>query len=154
MHTVEWNKDLIKRHPYLLPRNVFTDEVDKDYDYSWTRLDEIEDGWQDLMLRMCEEIRQPLIEANYLDKFRFSQIKEKYGRACFYNFGAPKKVQEIIHKYENESARTCIRCGRNAVKVSTGWIAPYCLGCARVLGEYMEFMDINEWLKEDNYGNN
>ena len=149
MHTIEWNKDLIKRYPYLLPRNVWKDEVDEDYDYSWTKLDEVEDGWQDLMLRMCEEIREPLIKANYLDKFRFSQIKEKWGHMCCYNFGAPEEVQRIIHKYENESARTCIQCGRNALKVSAGWIAPYCLSCASKLSEYMDFIDINEW-----YGGN
>lgn len=149
MHTIEWNKDLINQYPYLLPRNVFTDKVPEGYDYSWTVLDEVEDGWQDLFLRMCEEMREPLIKANYLDKFRFSQIKEKWGKACFYNFGAPKEVQNIIYKYEAESARTCIQCGRNAVKVSTGWIAPYCLHCSNVLSEHMDFMDINEWYRGD-----
>ena len=149
MHTIEWNKDLIKRYPYLLPRNIFTDEVSEDYDYTWTRLDEIEDGWQDLFLKMCEEIREPLIKADYLDDFRFSQLKEKYGVMRCYCFGAPKEVHDIINKYEQESKRTCIQCGRNAAKISTGWISPYCLSCAKVLSEHMDFMDINEW-----YGGN
>ena len=136
--------DLVERYPYLLPRNVWTDAVPEDYDFSYSRLDEIEYGWQDLFLQMCEEIREPLIEADYLDKFRFSQIKEKWGHACFYHFGAPKEVDDIIHKYEVLSARTCIQCGKKAVKRSTGWIAPYCMECSSVLANHMEFEDINE----------
>lgn len=142
------NKELIERYPYLQPRNVWTDRVPKDYDYSWTRMDEIEDGWQELFLQMCEEIREPLIKAGYLDEFRFSQLKEKWGHMCCYNFGAPQEVHDIIHKYEKLSARTCIICGKPAMKVSTGWIQPYCLDCARVLEKHMNMMDINEWYED------
>lgn len=143
------NKELVKRYPYLLPRNVWTDEVPEDYDYNWTRLDEIEDGWQDLFLKMCEEIREPLIKADYLDKFRFSQIKSKWGKACFYHFGAPEEVCNIIRKYEILSARTCIQCGNPAVKVTTGWIEPYCINCSGVLEGKVNMMDINEWYGGD-----
>lgn len=138
------NKELCEKYPFLIPRNVFTDEIPDDYDYSWTRVDEIEKGWQKLFLQMCEEIREPLIKADYLEKFRFSQLKEKWGHMCCYNFGAPQEVHDIIHKYERLSAKTCIRCGRPAIKVSTGWIAPYCIYCAGDLSRYMNFVDIDE----------
>lgn len=147
MSTVEENKRLIERYPFLQPRNVFTDKIPENYDYSWTRADEVEDGWRELFLQMCEEIREPLIEANYLDKFRFSQIKEKYGTLRMYNFGAPEKVHDIIYKYENLSGRTCVHCGKPATKISQGYILPYCDDCAK--GKPYDFVSVEEWFRED-----
>lgn len=144
MNEVEQNKELILRYPFLLPRNVWTDKVDDDYDYSRTRLDEVEEGWKELFLQMCEDIREPLIKADYLEKFRFSQIKEKYGTLRAYNFGAPKEVHDIISKYERLSGETCIKCGAAATKISTGWISPYCDNCAEKISKYERFVDIEE----------
>ena len=137
-----FNKELTARYPFLLPRNVFTDEISEDYDYSWTRLDEVEEGWKELFLQMCKEIRDALIEANYLDKFRFSQIKEKWGALRIYHFGAPQKVIDIIRKYEKLSARTCVQCGKPAVKTTVGYILPYCTYCADKMARYEDLVDI------------
>ena len=153
MNIIEENKKLCKRYPFLIVRNVWTDKILDDYDYSWTRLDEVEDGWKDLFLRMCEEIREPLIKTNYLNNFRFSQIKEKWGRLCVYNFGAPKEVYDIINKYEILSAHTCIRCGTLATKISQSWICPYCDACAKRISDHERFISVGEWFKEDNDGN-
>jgi hypothetical protein len=80
-------KVLVERYPYLLPRNVWNDKVPEDYDYTYIMgIDTIPKGWQKLFLQMCEDIRQPLIDADYLDKFRFSQIKEKYNGLCCCHF--------------------------------------------------------------------
>ena len=95
------NKKLCEQFPYLVPRNVFTDKIPEDYDYDYIRGEyELPDGWFDLFLQMCEDIKQPLVDANYLEKFRFSQIKEKYGTMRCYVFGAPEEVHNILHKYE------------------------------------------------------
>ena len=40
------NKKLIKKYPWLIPRNRWTDKIPNDYDYSWTELDSMEDGWR------------------------------------------------------------------------------------------------------------
>lgn len=148
------NQQLIERYPFLQPRNIWTDEIREDYDYSWTRVDEIEEGWQELFLQMCEAIREPLIQANYLERFRFSQLKEKWGHMCCYHFGAPAEVDDIIRKYERLSAKTCIRCGEPAVKKSIGWVAPYCEKCAELLKhtEFELFMD-GENNEDNNYYN-
>jgi hypothetical protein len=59
------NKKLIKRYPFLLPRNVFTDEVPEEYDYSYIRgIGELPKGWEKLFLQMCEDIRTPLVKQN------------------------------------------------------------------------------------------
>ena len=95
------NRELIERYPFLLPRNRWTGEVFNDYDYSFTELDNMPNGWRNAFgERMCEEIRDALIEANYLDEYRISQIKEKYASLRWYDFGATQKVHDIISKYE------------------------------------------------------
>lgn len=152
MSDIERNKELCERYPFLLPRNVWTDKIDDDYDYSWTLLDNVEEGWKKLFLKMCEEIREPLINCNFLDKFRFSQIKEKWGVLRMYHFGAPAEVNEIIWKYEKMSARICINCGDKATKMSRIWYAPWCDKCAR--GDAEDYEDINDFYGSDDDGNN
>ena len=148
------NKRLCKRYPFLRPRNRFDDIImwehpkwDWRYQrpYEWTELDCMPDGWRKAFgKQMCEEIRNALIEDNYLYKYRIVQIKEKYGSLRWYDWGAPQKVQDIIDKYEEISTHTCIRCGRPATKISTGWICPFCDKCADKLSDRIDFRDIEE----------
>lgn len=126
----ELNKDLCSRMPYLIPRNVWTDKIPNGYNYEYIRGDrELPIGWIKLFLQMCEDIRQPLIDADYLDRFRFSQIKEKYNTMCCYNFGAPETVYDIVTKYEYMSQFVCQKCGRPATKETRGWLASFCDTC-------------------------
>lgn len=123
-------KRLVERYPYLLPRNVWTDELPADYDYTYINgIGEIPRGWCKLFLQLCEDIRQPLIDADYLDKFRFSQIKEKYNRLECYNFGAPEEVQDIIDKYSVMAGYVCTRCGRPATCETQDYVASFCDDC-------------------------
>lgn len=127
------NKALIEDMPYLQPRNVWTDEIPKDYDYEYIRGEyELPEGWQNLFLDMCKDIKEPLEKANYLNKFRFTQIKEKYGSLRAYNNGCPEEVHDILLKYERLSRFTCNKCGRLATKESIGYILPYCKHCAKI----------------------
>jgi hypothetical protein len=142
--TKEQNKKLVERYPFLLPRNVFTDELPEDYDYSYINgIGEIPEGWEKLFLQLCEDIRQPLIDADYLDKFRFVQIKEKYNRLECYNNGAPEKVHEIIDKYSMMAGYICTVCGRPATFETNGYIASYCDDC---LKKYVRH-NAGEWIK-------
>lgn len=126
------NMRLIDKFPFLLPRNRWTDKIPEDYDFSYTELDAMPDGWRIAFgKQMCQEIKDDLIRIGYLDKYRISQIKEKYGILHWYDFGCSEKMlHEIIPKYEELSKRTCIRCGKPAVWVTTGWVSPYCDDCA------------------------
>lgn len=90
---------------------------------------------------MCEEIKQELEENNLLDQYRISQIKEKYGQLCWYDFGSTEKMlHEIIPKYEGLSKHTCICCGKPATKMTLGWISPYCDDCCP-MSEYATSID-------------
>ena len=139
-------EELIERYPFLIPRNVWTDKIIEDTD--WTLLDEMPTGWRIAFgEKMCEEIREVLIKYDYLDKYRITQIKEKFGGLRWYDNGAPKGVSDIIDKYEQLSYITCITCGKPATLVSKGWISPYCNECAESHWYYDEdnYMTIKEF---------
>ena len=129
---VEYNKFLIERYPFLLPRNVWTDEIDPDYDYTYTWLDDMPNGWRLAFgLDLVDEIYQELVKYDFVDKYRIIQIKEKWGGLRWYDNGVPhdSKVYDIIRKYEEMSFKTCIKCGKPATRISTGWISPFCDNC-------------------------
>lgn len=99
---------------------------------SYTELDAMEPGWRKAFgIQMCKEIKQELKKHKFLYKYRIFQIKEKWGYLHWYDSGHPKdsKIYDIIRKYEEISAKTCIVCGKPATKMSTGWISPYCDDC-------------------------
>lgn len=147
MSTIEENKALISRFPFLLPRNCFTDEVVKGYDYSFTELDNMPDGWRKAFgEQMCQEIYDDLVAADLLDKYRILQIKEKYGALRWYgNLYTDKMIHEILPHYETLSMHTCIRCGATATRMTMGWISPYCdehdPGGSVSFDEYFKFIN-------------
>lgn len=148
----EYNKQLCEKYPFLLPRNRWTGLVHPDYDYSYTELDAMPNGWRKAFgEQMCEEIKEELEKHNILDKYRISQIKEKYGRLCWYDFGCTEKMlHEIIPKYEELSKHTCICCGKPATKMTLGWISPYCDDCCP-MSEYATSVD--EYFRNDKFLN-
>lgn len=144
--TQEKIKELIGRYPFLLPRSVWTDEVDEDYDYSYIFSLEIPTGWDKLFFQLCEDIRQPLIDADYLDKFRLLQVKEKFNRLEVYHQGIPEAaavVEIIIGKYSMMAGYVCCVCGKPATYETHGYIASYCDDCWK---DYVRH-DKGEWLK-------
>ena len=55
------NRWLCMKYPWLLPRNRWTDKEIEDYDYSWTELDAMPEGWREAFgEQMCEEIQKVL----------------------------------------------------------------------------------------------
>lgn len=144
----EENKRLCERYPFLIPWNRWSGmliteaenggfwpgdtESIPEYDYEYTELDEMPVGWRKAFgEKMCEEIRQVLIEDDDLERWRIVQLKEKYGALRLYDNGHKigSRIDDVIGKYENISMRTCIRCGKPATKVTKGWVAPYCDNC-------------------------
>ena len=88
--------------------------------------------WKAFGLLLCEELREDLIKCNYLYKFRFVQIKEKFGSQRMYFGGIPKESNafEIIDKYEYLSNYICQNCGRpDTAQIDNGWIMTICEDC-------------------------
>lgn len=149
--TPEENKKLIEECPFLLPRNRWTDEVDDDYDYTHTELDNLPCVWCAAFgMEMVKELKAILESVGFTGKYRIVQIKEKYGGLRWYDNGIPKEAAEAydkwLDKYRKLAAHTCIVCGARATKISVGWYAPYCDKCAEQ-GEHC--IDIKEFYGED-----
>lgn len=130
--TVESNKELIKEFPFLLPRDRYSGRVPRDYDYSYTKLDEMPRGWRKrLGLKLCAALKKRLIKENALDRFAIEDIKEEYGAMKVYTYGSTRSIERLlIPSYEKMTERICCVCGENATKVSIVWTVPLCDKCA------------------------
>lgn len=140
------NRKLIERYPFLMPHNRWTDKIPEDFDYSYTELDAMPYGWRKAFgEQLCDEIREELIRVGYLEKYRITQIKEKYGSLRWYDFGCTEKMaNEIIPRYTRLSKKICIVCGAPATKKYLGWISPYCDACAAEIDDEEYFVPIEE----------
>lgn len=130
----EENRRLNREYPFLIPRNVFSDEplpeTDPHSGYVYTLLDDMPDGWRKAFgEQLCSELKAALIKAGRLEGYRILQIKEKYGELRWYARGGTEETKAIIDKYTEMSRRTCIKCGKLAKYITRGWIEPFCEEC-------------------------
>lgn len=117
--SIDNNRWLCMEYPFLVPRNE-KEEISENYDYSYTILDELPSGWRKLVLQMCEEIKEVLIEKypDLLTKYYVVQAKEKYGTLRWYANIYVEELEEIATKYTVLSQYVCIRCGKATTIVS------------------------------------
>ncbi len=158
--TKEYNKALCEKYPFLIPSNRWSGmritEADgggywpgspekvPEYDYEYTELDSMPDGWRIAFgEQLCEELKEALTKANLLDEYRIVQIKEKYGQLRWYDSGNTREGYDVLGKYTALSERTCIRCGRPATRITMGWISPFCDDCCEGVS-----VPIEEWFSE------
>lgn len=108
---IEYNRALTDKYPWLIPTNTFSgvritttepgfyggcDDIPS-YDYSYTELDQMPDGWRIAFgEQMCEEIHQELVKFDCVDKYRILQIKEKFGGLRWYDDGVPIGNKELF----------------------------------------------------------
>lgn len=167
------NRELCERYPFLIPRNRWSGMriteaqnggywpgdpeavPDPPYDYEYTELDEMPDGWRIAFgEQLCEELKNELLEAGgekALNDYMITQIKEKYGYLRWYDDGCTERwFREILPRYEHLSERTCIRCGKPATLISAGWISPWCDDCAKDIHDRM--VPVDEWFRDDDNG--
>ena len=102
--------------------------------------DFLPEGWTNTFIpEMKKELAKVL--GSYVDDFVVFQIKDKYAVLRMYWSWSDRdytddetkdlneltnEVESIIRKYENISAKTCVVCGKEAAKMTTGWIMPVC----------------------------
>lgn len=131
----ENNKRLVERYPLLLPCDWVTGEALDGYDYSYTLLDDMPDGWRIAFgAEMIEDLRDILIRHDCLDSYRVYQIKEKFGTLRWNGsyFAEFKEDFELWRdKYVIKSAFTCIDCGKPATRITTDYISPFCETCVK-----------------------
>ena len=128
---------LCKKYPFIRVKNVWTH---KKYGYSSTELDMLPYGWkikfgEDICKELSELFKKSQVK-HFNRKYFITQIKEKYGTLRWYDNGVPedifKEYMDIINKYEELSAKTCICCGEEAETRNVGgWYEPLCDKCFR-----------------------
>ena len=155
----EYNIELVERYPWVVPPDrydplyVHPQDTNPKYDYSWTMLDDLPDGWRlAFQDELCEEIQQEYekLTPDQREAFYIVQTKEKFGGMRMYMSFYVDSIEGIIEKYSRKSECLCVVCGKPATYISTGWICPWCddhIESDRING----YVKIEEWFKgEDN----
>lgn len=93
------------------------------YGKEWPRdyvLESVGKGWGDIVSKLIDD----LFELGWDGELH--QIKEKFGGLRFYIGGGSDEVHKRIGQAENESLRTCERCGRPGKPTNDGWVQTLC----------------------------
>ena len=87
------------------------------------------------------------------DQVTCTQMKEKFGGLRFYENGADKKVDGMIHYAEYLADNTCQDCGsREDLGKTSGWITTLCRTCVIAHGDRaMGFWESNNISKEEKH---
>lgn len=127
------NKEIIERYPFYAPIDLYARIIPPEvHKYEYTLLDDVPEGWHDLMLILGEELRNELIKYDFLNEFRIVQAKEKFGQLRLYHDGIPSgsNINNIIDNYSALSENICMSCGKpDSPQFARGWISCYCKDC-------------------------
>ena len=130
---IKTNKELLELYPWLKLRNVWTGEV---YENE-CELDAMPRGWRiSFGDELCEKINKLLVKANYVNDYRITEIKEKWGELRWYNNGVPEIIFEelnnLLDEYSEKSKHICINCGLPAeIDYEKSFFLPLCEKCKK-----------------------
>ena len=150
-----YNRALAEKFDWLIPRNVWsgkkitdctgTDGEDgfwpgapeehPDYDYSYTELNNIPDGWRKAFgwTLVCDI--DAALTPQLRERFYITDIKEKWGVLRISTSYVNGALSDVLHQYEEASQYVCIACGQRATHMTTDWISPLCDDCWKKLKE-------------------
>lgn len=111
----------------------------RNHDYSGTPLNsswyrDILKGWRKAFGKnLLEEIAEEyfVLDNELKSKWNIAEAREKYGGLRIDTvYDMPKKLYDIIDRYEDLSTHTCQECGRPCrQRIADGWIYTFCDGC-------------------------
>jgi hypothetical protein len=115
-----------------MKKEITQEMIKKDFDYmfrvnknepiSWFGI-ECNIGWNKLLYELCSKIKK-------LDKrkrFRFTQIKEKFGLIRIYSDNCTEKIDKLIQDCEEKSSQICEVCGtKGEVRNIHNWLSTLC----------------------------
>lgn len=128
----EYNKSLCYIMPFLVP--IMSDgNPPNGYNYEFTWLDEVPEGWRELFLEKCVKLSD-ILDYDYSEnEFRILEIKEKYGELRIYYTGAEcvsKEIDELFEEVRMISKYTCVVCGdQYETSFSKKFGVPMCASC-------------------------
>lgn len=126
------NRTLCDAYPFLIPRDYsgWLMTTHKDWDYGYTNLDEMPEGWRiafgDIFV---EEVADKARELGILEELTSAQVKEKFGELRWYFDGYIPEIEDINRKYSALSIGICVCCGKPDVRSTRGWVEPICYEC-------------------------
>lgn len=97
------------------------------------------DGWYNLINGLCNSIQSYLDNNPHLKVTQViaTQVKEKFGRLCFYYMGGDKTIHGMVRLAEHLSYFTCEECGSmDKVTQTSGWVYTRCEPCHIKLGTF------------------
>lgn len=120
------------KYEWLRVRNVWHDDFiyeDNGKHMSWT--ESIPEGWYAAFgEQLIDELNEILVKHDIAHLYRIIQIKEKFGKLCWYDNGVPEKAweeyNEWLEKYEIMSEKFCIYCGKPSTHKTKGWVEYVC----------------------------
>jgi hypothetical protein len=145
METIEHEKEegdrLIKLYPWLFTHWEYDEKKKKGKyaimaDPTMSEYFSLPEGWRK---RFGEDMLKDLnrllsLDPEWAKEYHIDQAKEKYGSMCWYDSGCPESLRiqydRIMGKYESLSEITCVKCGKDATRMTRGWIVPVCDACA------------------------
>lgn len=140
--TDEKMKELLEKYPFLVYRNVFSDEkcfdekkdLEINYYKEWDGY-----GWEGIWKKYLEKLFE-LYDNKWSEEtkkyFQFIEIKEKYGQLRIYTSFTDTE-ENLESKAEMLSEWTCMKCGkqprdsRGRHIIWRGWAGNYCKDCAK-----------------------
>ena len=89
-----------------------------------------DDGWYWLLYELCSSLQWDT-DHNKHPQVVASQVKEKYGRLCFYTQGADERQQGMISMVEAMSTSVCEICGAIGAETrgAPRWLKTTCAKC-------------------------
>ena len=124
------NYMLIKKYPFILPKNNFDLGLSNDYNFNYTILDHMPNGWRTKFgAKLLKELKEAILEykEDFLYEYFVSQVKEKWGGLRWYDYGSTERMRKVLDKYSKISYKICIVCGKKG-KIDKGysWVMPLC----------------------------
>ena len=135
-------KELLEKYPFLVYRNVFSNEkcfdekkdLEINYYKEWDGY-----GWEGIWKKYLEKLFE-LYDNKWSEEtkkyFQFLEIKEKYGQLRIYTSFTDTE-EDLESKAEMLSEWTCMKCGkqprdsRGRHIIWRGWAGNYCKDCAK-----------------------
>ena len=101
---------------------------------------ECDDGWFNLLYSAFTEIEDYFLNSfgRIPDYFYIVQVKEKWGGLRIYVSSAPQAVHDIIDKAEEQSFKTCEKCGAVGECFHRDMLPYVRTLCDKCLDEYVE----------------
>jgi hypothetical protein len=88
---------------------------------------ECREGWYDIIESACGIIAHHIKQSPHLADFRWTQIKEKFGRLRLYRIGpADDYILGVIDMAEDLSGSICEICGNRGKLCGSGWVVTLC----------------------------